>query len=658
MTETLTALSLILAAVASMYGWGASYQLAFQKTDSPSLSYRSILGLAIFIFAGGILNLTSNANDTAINLLFFFGLLFCTGSIITERKAILKKLYTEWRYLGIGLAFSLSSGLYLCDSLLPSDFFNYHDDFHSYFPRIPFMLSSGSLGGNEYSLLGADSLGAQSFAQALVVSNFGFEYIYAFDAVFCLTLTIFALSSLCARLTSPISLSVLAISCPILVHTQQVNSSSVYSTTLLVVGLSLGLLSLIANQPRLSNPKTVWLATVPLILMCQSLIAFKTLSAFYATFFFIGVFATLMVRLKYSRKETAMGFLLSGASLIAITLPWFAIHSENYAAIFDNISESTASAEHLFMFPLDKIFSFNEWIWGGNTASYLILTIALLILFITPMRRKAVAARENIQTSDVSIITCGAALLTLAVSLTIFEYQMAIRYFLPLLPACLGVGLVATNSAFSMNEGDDDKRKSIVTGAVSLLAFTTLYLLFLPANTKKISILNEHNTTLFFFLSPPSTQYMQRIWSPEHKDSIESMQNHTEESSKIFSWTSTPFLFDFDRNIINNFASSHTLAPWYSLQDLSSEEIKSILLEDGYRYILWEYQGFGLLSNSQLSVLSKHDNVMWRQYGTRIIDLKNKLVGIADTSLVLTNPQGYALIDISLPPIAQKDTDG
>lgn len=62
--------------------------------------------------------------------------------------------------------------------------FNFHDDFQKYFAYPTRMLATGTLAGSTLSALGSETLGAQSFLHALVLSVLPIGYINGVDAVF------------------------------------------------------------------------------------------------------------------------------------------------------------------------------------------------------------------------------------------------------------------------------------------------------------------------------------------------------------------------------------------------------------------------------------------------------------------------------------------
>lgn len=648
MLETLIELSILIAGLACVYGWGAFTQLALGANEELSLSYRAILGFALLIFIGGILNSFALATITNLNILAALGLCLCLGSGFYERQKIIETIKQDKHFLVARISLFLLISTLLSLSILPSEISNFHDDFHSYFPRIEFMLATGSLSGNPYSLVGADSLGAQTYAQAFIVGNFGFQFIHAFDTVFCIALSMLAMLAIAKRLNCSALTTLLATSTLLLIHTQQVNSSSVYSTTLLILGLNLGLIELLKTQDKFCfSALAISKRMLPLILVLQSLIAIKTLSAFYAAFAFLTLYAVLISNQKLHRKEITVGFLLSGFTLILVTLPWLTLHIENFSSMLYNPSEGTVSAEHLFNLELHRFISLADTGWGNSIAPYttLILVLVASLSWLCLFRKKTSGK------SDPAIVSSGAALLTLLLSLSIFEFLMAIRYFIPILLGCLGVAILYVFGTLKTSSAEGEPNTSSRNKILGTIGLACLFALFYPANSNKIDKLPKYKSLLAFDLNPAVSDYSRYIWSQSHQGFLDKLQGYTEENKRIFSWTSAAFLFDFYRNNISNFAATHTLAPWYELHTKSPQQIKNELVKRGYKYIIWQYEGTGMRANRELQNLSKNENIMWRQFGSRTLDLKGKLTQVAKDSLILVNTQGYILIDITSAPL-------
>jgi hypothetical protein len=175
-------------------------------------------------------------------------------------------------------------------ALLPASAFNHHDDFYKYLPRIVQMLQTGTLGGNPFSWVGADSLGAQAFLQGFFVSHLPLAYVHCFDAVICFLLSGLLLSDLGRRLNMHWLLTSLVVVFFIFFNPQIVNISALYSGILMILALvyssilffEIGTKTLTVDLVRASIPLALFAAT--LANLKQTFIPF---AAIYFCLFFL-----------------------------------------------------------------------------------------------------------------------------------------------------------------------------------------------------------------------------------------------------------------------------------------------------------------------------------------------------------------------------------
>jgi hypothetical protein len=231
-------------------------------------------------------------------------------------------------------------GGFLVIQLLPTRFFNFHDDFFSYFVRPIRMLTTGSLGGNPFELLGMSDFGAQSYLQAFFLLSLPLTDLPAFDTVFCFLLGMLLLAEIGRMNAVPLPLVALGLAVYVVINPQIVNLSSVYSTSVVVLTLLIAASILLsASEKEASFARRLGYA-IPLGGSLATLVALKLSSVFFVGAFFVAFFGLSLIRRVASTPSTAISTIAAGC----ITLvPWIIPHADK----LDRTRWSSAPAEWL-----------------------------------------------------------------------------------------------------------------------------------------------------------------------------------------------------------------------------------------------------------------------------------------------------------------------
>src|SRR5436309_1758563 len=327
MAPFLSVMAALCAFALSCYGWGAGLYVVAYRDRAALPAYAITLGLVVIAFIGGILNAIGAASWLAVSACAYCGIflaaLFLAAGVrnLEIRCLILPSRLPAWLF-GISV---IVLGAFLAATLFPTSAFNFHDDFLSYLPRPIRMLATGTLGGNPFELLGLSDFGVQSFFHALMAIWLpDVTYAYAFDTVFCFLLGMWLLvetgrASKCSWL--PITLAIIVY---VLINPQIVNLSSVYSSTVLVLGLLIGFELIYAKvQPQTSLPRLI-AYSVASGGTIATLIAIKLTSLFFVLPACAIFFGALSVR----RRNGLLLTMLSGATVIIFLAPWLITHAD------------------------------------------------------------------------------------------------------------------------------------------------------------------------------------------------------------------------------------------------------------------------------------------------------------------------------------------
>src|SRR5215212_9635116 len=168
------ALSLIF--VTSAWGWGQAFATVYRLPILRLGAFTTVLGLAVLSFIGGILNLVGFARSATLVSLVLLGGVFSVVVLLrnqgwrrvfrSSRSGVAEKRWLSLTPVFMALAITILAGV----CLMPTSIFNFHDDFHTYLPRVIRILESGTIAGNPFDGMGLDSLGTQSFFQGFFIS--------------------------------------------------------------------------------------------------------------------------------------------------------------------------------------------------------------------------------------------------------------------------------------------------------------------------------------------------------------------------------------------------------------------------------------------------------------------------------------------------------
>ena len=260
MTDLLAFIVVIIAFAISSYGYGRIFYKYVYSNDENYYAYCITLGLAVWIFIAGVFNYLHLAFKASLWLLFFSGLIISAVFFIQGlRRLSLKQSFPKssgkhalkFKVESLLYLFPIISFIFLVATLIPSDAFNFHDDFHTYIQRPIRMLQTGTLGGDPFSLMGIDSLGSQAFFQSFIISVFPIDYLNGFDAIFCFSICLLLIIEISAKLKVHIFFTLISLLIFIFINPLLVNLSSVYSGSLMILALIFSAVLLIGsfNQP-------------------------------------------------------------------------------------------------------------------------------------------------------------------------------------------------------------------------------------------------------------------------------------------------------------------------------------------------------------------------------------------------------------------------
>jgi len=594
----------------SMYGWG---HIFFLKKLSNYILTHVVIGMGITLFIGGILNNFNLANDIAIKIIFYLGIIIFLIKIIQSRHLLkniklFKNLKKDYYILILPIILLVVS---IFSSINP-DAYNYHDDFQKYFVHPIKMLETGSVFGGTLNAIGQQTLGGQAFFQSFFLSFIGLDAINVFDSVFCLTLSVFLLLELVLKEKKPIFGALIAC-LVVLIHPQYVNISSVYSVVLFILASIILSLELLRNH---SNVNSFYLKYVlALSFLFSSLVVLKTNNALFPLIYFSIFILFLFVFREFSKSMFNIILFTPFLSLILI-IPW-SIFSFN---LLIDSAQSTNQTLNIKVPPLQiepyfkNLFSNDLLFYGGSQLGYTSLTIfglLLIILTIFTLKRdikeRQQLNKENLFLSFASIfsgIIIYFFLILLGAKYAPITHLT--RYSIPFIIATIPIGLFFLFLSIS--------KDFLYSKSVFYIVIILIFINFFPHYLKRITQSYECGSQLSFTTFACSNNYIDynnHTLKEEKKIFIQKLQKNIPEKKTIMAWINTPFYLDFKRNEIIDISIGGFDNPWTKFP--SAE------------YMIWEYNGFATRSIKDLQIYVNSNFLIDKRIAIRTLEHIKKI---------------------------------
>jgi hypothetical protein len=662
----LTAVLTLFALLFSSHGFGFATMKWIIRGDTNYFSWLVVVGITCLIFIGGLLNFIGIAYPEAMYSLLFIGVGFSILSYsrqLKTRPLLTNPLLTNYSAKKVSRLncllplFCISAAIvFFAWTLLPSDAFNFFDDFHTYMTRPVRMLQTGTLAGDPYELLGIDSLGAQAFLQGFLLLNLPVEYLPGIDAVFGMGISGLLLIVIAQKFSLSWVYATAAVLIFLAINPQSVNVSALYSGTSMILGLLFSSCLLVEKLNESELVKPLGMAALA-GLFISSLVALKSTLVFFAViyciFFCLGLFAIMQNKRHAALISTAIG-IFSAATI----LPWMLLHLPHYMAALNarthSVTDTNASAFALPNGSVSEIFSIRELLSGHNLyyGGSLLVYVTLLLMFVVIgiLAALVMLRSNNVKRKGYSLVIISssvAAIGTYFVNGLLFDPEAAVRYICPVLIATVPFCFLAFLNAATKYIPQQSSPNTLK--AVILIGVTLVVVMFGNNFIDRITLAYNKHTTLAFPFDDGYAQYNSHVLSEKTRQEIREIQYLTVPGTKIFTWTSTPLHLDFARNEIQVVMEAGLINPWLEVPfGGDSESMVRYLKKQGVRYILWEYSGAGVIYQGQ----KEYKNILhspflaFRRIAERTIYLRSMMISIMRTGAFIYNKDNMVLFDL------------
>ncbi|MGB5424423.1 MAG: hypothetical protein WBN03_19825, partial [Desulfobacterales bacterium] len=619
----------------SLYGWGCliKRRLGFAVWPFPlTIS----LGLVVWIFFGGVLNLMEIAVSPILDSLVIFGL----GTAMWEwrnlavrlrndatfKRTLFKAHFVRYLPLIIFIAVIFTA---VASTLSVPRIYNFHDDFEKYLNHPIRMLTTGTLRGSPLSSLGSETLGGQAFLHAIALSHWPTVTVNAVDAVLAFILCLLILAGVALRVGLPWRMTTASVLLAVIINPQVVNISALF-TAVAVLLLLLGLwLSIREQEAELTSTQ----ASVLVGLIYAALTALKSIYLLFAIAHFLLTGLSILIADR-SLKTTLTWAAKTGCFFLVFISPWLLIYAENWNVLLSTPGQLPpvfSGGGQPPQLPLDLgLFSTQPLFYGyGTSALHYTATVLMIGIYGTYLLILGLRNLKNRPQQHLLAATgCLAPTLLYIFSLVFISPRLlgpdhGLRYMCPVVIASLPAAVIMT--AAVLNDPPIVRFQGHQLAAGPSMVLLVLSLAVLAAFSG--SFVNRTRQSLAFGTQLPSIQptnafkclpYNKYALGSSAAAVIGRAQLAVPEGAAMAAWTPLAMHLDYRRNPIVDIDPAGLANPWvgYPFTGKPQEGVK-YLIREGIHYVLWHYKSYPVRSEDQLVLWTKSPYPRSRKIGWR-----------------------------------------
>ncbi len=601
MSIFLVPIGIIVVLLASSYGWGSLVARAIYGQRQPA-GFSSALGCAVWIFVGGVLNITHTIGPFSLNALIVVGIGLTLLDLLQSPRP---KSDMHPRPEHLPKLIILVVTAFYAFTLLPTTAFNFHDDFHTYLLYPMQMLQTGAAGTAVDDLRGYGTLTAQSFLLSPLLLYLPISFANGFDLVFCYMVCGFLIDDIGKKAGLHWLFRLIPVLAFILIHPLYVNLSALYSGSLMVLGLLYA--SRLAAEVEPGKLGALIVGLLPPALFASCLASLKlTFVGFVAVY--VVSFIAFFPALGWQARQA----IWAGASLISMSLllalPWAAVSLSSYSELIGKaIANITGSGGWSYdgsdtsTGPMG-LFSASRLSWGGSFIAYLLMLFAIALALAGSMRR---LWRSERVARDRNLIVGASAFIAVLLSTVLISYQvrpdLTVRYATPLLIAVFPMTISLLASSLSLQISQDRAVRMSTLGAILLIGQVLVMGQFVDVFATNLSKALRQGTILSFPLSGRGFTFIHSALARETRDAVRAAQDTIPQGEPFFAWLATPFHLDFARNGILTL-DTPGLAVLADRVDLESGHpgFVDYLRRRGIRYLMWNENSPGMRGEKAL----------------------------------------------------------
>lgn len=632
-------LSAVVMLIAAWLVWGLGHMTLRKCGRNAPFPVCMGVGLAVLIFAGGILNCAHIARAPA---LWTVAVIMAVVSFLEARHFKFEPIEgrAAWiELISAGFVIIVVTG-FAIHTQLPPRVFNCDDDFQRYFSHPVSMLATGTVLGSPLGGMGSTTLGAQAFLQGFVLSVLPIGYINGVDAVFGLMMLMLICAAAGWRRYPRFPGAVLGPVMVAMINPRYVNVSSLYLGGVLMATAVM----LVVDEEEESGPPTLVLGVVyaSLVALKSTFVFFPVLHAPIAALMLASRSRPLNEPRNRSQMEVIRWFsMVTLWAAIGVT-PWIATHLPNYLAKgmigFDEVP--VANGENLDFLSVessDYRDSFLSYSVAAGGAALVAVGAAISLL----AERRNWLKRRTAMAVLAAAGTCALSYpLFMGILGAWFGYTPSLHYFIPTLLGC-GIPSIILFPRLSLRLGTE------ALARFPLIFCALIAAIFASSTIARYEQAAQSGSILAFHKLADSDQYLaycRYCLSPEAAGRIRELQSKTPPGEPILAVLSTPFLLDYRRNDVVYLEPCGLLAPWARVPER-------------VRYVIWQQNAstnFGdlsrsLLNESEYSAMIDGPNMQDRTIGVRYLGFRKRLAELRAASKPIYEDDEFTVFKLDAP---------
>ncbi len=649
----------------ALFGWG-SLIASFLKIYWP-FPLTISLGMAGWIFLGGILNLLGLAYPLALDSIVLFGLAY---SVLTFLRSWRLQVFSNYRnqyfskdyllrFLPAAIVI-LIVFIFVAYTISSPKAFNFHDDLEKYLSHPIRMLATGSRGGSAFNALGSETLGGQAFLHGFAVAHWPLGYVNTIDSVFAFVLCLMMLLSVALRTGLPFWFIPLVVTVPIFINPQYVNISSIYTAIVLILLLFLGLWIQVKEQ---NGAFTTWPCTAWLGLVYAALVALKTVYLLFVVVHFTILFVGLIC-LSYSWKDVLLWTTKVTAGVIVFISPWVLLYYSNWIAFLANIIAPHTyvldsggyryTQKAINLLSLDPLFYDFSSTFAHYTLTMILVALCSIFLFVYKLPNEL---KYKMQTLT-EFAACVTAPILYFASIVIIAPRLlgpdeGLRYVCPVIIAAVPATLIIASTRVSAAiQGKNIKNQLLRYPLVIFVVFAMGVIGCFSSSLAERAKQAIHYGSLLSFpkraRNPEYIAYNRYAFSSDAKKEVQTAQQMVPEGALLIAWTPLAFHLDYNRNRIVDIDPAGLANPWLDFpfgKDFS-DGVK-YFIDSGAYYILWHYRSYAVRPVGNLREEAASPYPRAHTIGVRTHQLVEMLYDMIKDSEILGNNGSIVVFKLS-----------
>ncbi|MGD8434155.1 MAG: hypothetical protein PVI73_08560 [Syntrophobacterales bacterium] len=649
----------------ALFGWGRLLEKFLQISWPFSLTIA--LGMAGWIFWGGVLNLLGLAYPLALDSIVVFGLAYSALTFFRSRKlqpfSHYRDLYLSKDYvlrLLPALIVILIALLFVAYTIASPKAFNFHDDLEKYLSHPIRMLATGSLAGSTFNALGSETFGGQAFLHGFAVAHWPLGYVNTIDSVFAFVLCLMMLLSVALRSRLPFWLMPLVVMVPIFINPQYVNISSIYTATVLMLLVFLGLWLQVKEK---NGTLTTWPCAAWLGLVYGALVAVKTVYLLFVIIHFTLLFIGLIC-ISDSRKDVLFWTTKVTAFVIVFLSPWLLLYYSNWIAFIVNaivlhthVLDSGYARyipKAINLFSLDPLFYDVRATLAHYTFTMILVALCSMFLFVYTLPNEP---KYKMQTAT-EFAACVTAPILYVASIVVIAPRLlgpdeGLRYVCPAIIAAVPSTLIIASTRVSETiQGQSIKNQLLKYPMVLLVVFAMGIIgCFSSSLAERGRQALRYGSLLSFPKRARNSEYIayhRYAFSSDAKKEVQTAQQMVPEGAVLIAWTPLSFHLDYSRNRIVDIDPAGLANPWldFPFGKELSDGIK-YFIDSGAYYVLWHYRSYAVRPVGNLREEAASPYPRAHTIGVRTQQMVEMLYDMTQNSQILGNNGSIVVFRVS-----------